>query len=118
MATTYHLVPREVWDAHQGEDYAPYTMREDGFIHTTQGMDNLADTANKHYGSDPRQFYVLTIDLGKLKSKWQYDDPQHIYPHIYGPINLDAVVKVQEMPRNVDGSFLPISDEFTPQVDR
>jgi uncharacterized protein (DUF952 family) len=117
MTTTYHLVPREVWDAHGEEDYAPYSLREEGFIHCTDGMDNLAETANKHYRSDLRPFYALTIDLGKLKSKWQYDDPQHIYPHIYGPINREAVVKAQEMPRNVDGSFIPISDKFEPQVD-
>jgi uncharacterized protein (DUF952 family) len=117
MATTYHLVPRELWDAHEGEDYEPFSLREEGFIHCTDGMDNLAETGNKHYRNDPRPFYVLTVDLGKLKSKWQYDDPAHIYPHIYGPLNREAVVKVQEMPRNGDGSFIPMSDEFKPEVD-
>jgi uncharacterized protein (DUF952 family) len=109
MATTYHLVPREVWDAHDKVDYAPYSLREEGFIHCTDGMDNLAETANKHYRNDPRPFYVLTIDLGKLKSRWQYDDPQRIYPHIYGPLNREAVIRVEGMPREVDGTFVGLA---------
>ncbi len=119
MATTYHIVPREVWDALSEEDYEPYSLREEGFIHCTDGMDNLVDTANKHYKHDLRPFYVLTVDLGKLKSRWQYDDPQHIYPHIYGPLNRDAVIKVAGMPRDADGAFIPLGeDSFTPQVER
>lgn len=111
MATTYHIVPREVWDALGDADYAPYSLREEGFIHTTDGMDNMVVTANKHYRDDPRPYYILTVDLDKLNSRWQYDDPQRIYPHIYGPINRDAVIKVAGMPREADGTFVGLAGE-------
>ncbi len=108
MAATYHIVPRPVWDALGNEDYEPYSLREEGFIHCTNGMDNMVVTANKHYKNDPRPYYVLTVDLGKLKSKWQYDDPQRIYPHICGPLNRAAVIKVEGMPREDDGTFVGV----------
>jgi uncharacterized protein (DUF952 family) len=43
-----------------------------------------------------------------LQSPVRYDDPAQIYPHIYGPINLDAVVEVRRVIRLADGSFSEI----------
>jgi uncharacterized protein (DUF952 family) len=50
---------------------------------------------------------LLAVDTDKLTSEVRYeqlgtDEP---FPHVYGVINIDAVVKVLEFPPNRDGSF-------------
>lgn len=38
--------------------------------------------------------------------RYDYSEKHNQYfPHIYGPINLSAVIKIYEMPKNSDGSF-------------
>ena len=109
---TYHIVPREIWDAlGDAPTYAAASLQDEGFIHTTDGVANMVATANRHYHDDPRSYYVLTLDLDRLTSRWQYDDAKRIYPHIYGPINRDAVIAVASIPRAADGTFLAWREE-------
>jgi hypothetical protein len=44
--------------------------------------------------------------LARVGVPWRYDDAARVYPHIYGPIPLHAIVSVRPMPRAVDGRFL------------
>jgi uncharacterized protein (DUF952 family) len=105
---TYHLVPVEEWEGSDGEsDYLPPAFVEDGFIHCTDGADELANTANRHYRDDPRPFVALQIDVSLLSSPVRYEDARRVYPHIYGPLNRDAILTVVSMPRDEAGRFLP-----------
>ena len=107
---TYHLVPRAYYEAQNTqEDYLPEPMQagREAFIHCTDGAQNLADTANRHYRGDSREFIVLVLDLARLTAPARYDDPGRIYPHIYGPLNRAAIVEILDMPRQLDGFFLP-----------
>jgi hypothetical protein len=45
--------------------------------------------------------------LSLVQPEIRYEDPEHIYPHIYGPLNRDAIVTIVPMLRNADGTFLP-----------
>ena len=55
-------------------------------------------TANRHYRDDPRDFLVLTVDLDATGSPWRFDDPDRIYPHVYGPIASSSVVRAVPIP--------------------
>ena len=66
----------------------------------------MAATGNRHYRDDPRDFYLLYIDTERVKSPIKYEDPGHIYPHIYGPLNRDAIVGKRIALRDADGTFL------------
>lgn len=102
----YHLVPLEVWEARGGEaTYLPDAFEADGFIHTTNGLEPLLQVANLFYRSDPREYLVLAIDTGRLASELRYDDKDEIYPHIYGPLNTDAVLGRLAVERDADGTF-------------
>lgn len=106
---TLHLVPEPVWEAHRdAPTYTPEAFAADGFIHCTDGEDNLLRVANTFYQNDPRPYLVLVLDVDRLRSPVRYDDPDRIYPHIYGPLNLDAVVAVRRAVRLADGSFSEI----------
>lgn len=104
---TYHLVPLDRWAAWSRD--VPYTtpsLAEEGFIHCTDGVAAMVETANRHYRSAAGAFLVLTVDLARCGSPWRIDDPGKPYPHVYGPIDPAAIVGVVEFPRDPDGTFL------------
>jgi uncharacterized protein (DUF952 family) len=111
---TYHLVPSAVWAAvPAGDPLRPASLDVDGFVHCTTGSDEMIATANRHYRDDPRPFIVLTIDLGRATAPWRYDttDPADTrYPHVYGELPRDAIVRVEPIVRAPDGSFISIGD--------
>jgi uncharacterized protein (DUF952 family) len=67
----------------------------------------MAETANRHYQDDPREFVILVVDLERVGSPWRIDDPRGIYPHVHGPIERAAILSVVPAPRDEDGRFLP-----------
>lgn len=112
---TLHMVPVEYYEAQPADqDYRPETLAagREAFIHCTDGATNLADTGNRHYLTDRREFLVLVLDLSRVKAPVRYDDPGRIYPHIYGPLNRDAILAIHPFPRDQEGRFLP------PRLDR
>jgi len=108
MRPTYHLVPVETWtSADPGGPYAAASLAVEGFVHCTDGMTEMVATANRHYRDDPRAFVVLTMDLDAAGSPWRVEDEGGIYPHVFGPIEQAAILRVVEAPRAAGGEFLP-----------
>ena len=103
---TYHLVPEPVWSERGGaEIYLPEAYEADGFIHLTNGLDELVKVANMFYTSDDRDYLVLALDMNRISSEVRYDDPDNVYPHVYGPLNTDAVLGTFTAERGADGTF-------------
>jgi uncharacterized protein (DUF952 family) len=108
---TFHFTPAEYFARFAPEqDYLPAHFDEEGFIHTTEGVDNLLAVGNRYYREDPQDYLVLYIDKAKITSPVRYDDADQIYPHIYGPLNRDAIAATRPAPRASDGSFLPVPE--------
>jgi uncharacterized protein (DUF952 family) len=108
---TFHLVPVAAWEASDPDrPYAASSLSTEGFIHCTDGGGEMVATANRHYRDDPRAFVVLTIDLDATGSPWRIEDERGIYPHVFGPIDRAAVLRVAPMPRQPDGLFLPLDE--------
>jgi uncharacterized protein (DUF952 family) len=108
MRLTYHLVPRARWDASDpAEPLGAPSLGTEGFIHCTDGAANMVATANRHYAAEPGPFVVLSVDLDRITSAWSVDDPDRIYPHIFGPVDRPAIVGVTAIPRDDQGTFLP-----------
>jgi uncharacterized protein (DUF952 family) len=109
---TLHYSPVSYFDRlDPNEDYLPPHFEQDGFIHCTDGAENMANTGNRHYRDDTRDFYILYIDTERVKSPIKYEDPGRIYPHIYGPVSRDAIVDRRVAMRERDGTFL-VMPEF------
>ena len=105
---TYHLTPRAWWEA--ADPDAPLrapTLATEGFIHCTDDAVEMVATANRHYSSDPGEFVILTIDLDRISSAWRVANPGGVYPHVFGPIDRPAILKVVPAPRDPNGGFLP-----------
>jgi uncharacterized protein (DUF952 family) len=110
MRATFHLVPAEVWAVaepalEKGTPYAAASLATEGFIHCTDGVDELAATFDRYYAGDPRPILALTLDLDALDVPWRYDVPGSPYPHVYGPISLPAVPRVDRVERAPGGGF-------------
>ncbi|HEX5501901.1 MAG TPA: DUF952 domain-containing protein [Thermomicrobiales bacterium] len=101
---TYHLVPAEEFDP-DAPVYAPRAYAADGFIHTTRAPGLLAAVGNRYYHADPRPYLILTIDLDRAIAPWRYDAAGADYPHLYGPLNRDAIVAIHPATRATDGTF-------------
>lgn len=105
---TYHLVAAEYYrDTDRSRPYAPESLDTDGFIHCTDGADNVAATANRYYREDRRMYVVLVIDVARVAPEIVYADDARIHSHIYGPLNRDAIVEILPVLRTPDGAFLP-----------
>jgi uncharacterized protein (DUF952 family) len=108
VSITYHIVAAEYFrDSPSDAPYTPPAFLDEGFIHCTDGEQNVADTANRYYRNEQRMFVVLVIDTALIDAEIRYDDAAQIYPHIYGPLNRDAIVAVMPILREADGTFLP-----------
>lgn len=106
----YHLAPVEVWERQKASgSYTPEAFGRDGFIHATNGLDRLRWVANEFYTADARPQTVLVLDVSKLESPLRYDDEGQLFPHIYGPLNADAVIAELAVHRGDNGAFVGFS---------
>jgi uncharacterized protein (DUF952 family) len=111
---TYHLVAREYWEScDPAADYVPEPFAREGFIHTTHQPDEVLAVANRYYRNDPRPYLLVHIDVSKVRAPITIEDPGGRYPHIYGPLNRDAVVGVTDVARDADGTFIASSGGFS-----
>ena len=103
---TFHLVPRADWEAADTDQpYTPTDFAREGFVHCTDGADEVAATANRYFSQLQDDLLVLTIDRDRLSSEVKYEDVGRIYPHVYGPIDRAAIVEVRTMKRRPTGEF-------------
>ncbi len=108
MNLIYHLVPVDDYQSQPANrPYRAAELEREGFIHCTRGDEQLVVVANRYYRDDLRPVLVLVIDeeavTSPVKDERAADGVK--YPHIYGPLNRDAIISVLRMPRLPDGSF-------------
>lgn len=114
MNITYHMVPKTYYESQNlNTDYLPKEFPHDGFIHCTDGEFMVSGIAYNIFKNLNDELLVLFIDKDKVKSKVQYDDQGQLYPHIYGPLNRDAIVKTTKMVRDQKGDWIfPIQERL------
>ena len=106
MPTTFHLARADEWSASLGaETYAPPAFEREGFIHCTDGVDEMVATANRYYRADPGPFVVVEVDLELVDARVVYEDERHVFPHVYGRLPRRAVVSTRGVERAEDGTF-------------
>lgn len=107
-----HICPWQEWRAAQaaGEYTAP-SVKLEGFIHCSR-PDQVLEVANRFYLGVP-DLALLWIDPEKVQAeiRWEPSDGQ-LFPHIYGPLNLDAVTGVRDFPAGENGFFRWVPDQF------
>ncbi|WNC12237.1 DUF952 domain-containing protein [Brevibacillus brevis] len=102
MNTIYCLVPKGYWEEWKGRDhYLPRDYEQEGFIHATKGDDLLEKVANRVYAAYEGELFVLVVDEDRTSSPVKYEQAKDglLYPHIYGPLNQEAIVDMRRMER-------------------
>jgi glutathione S-transferase len=83
------------------------TLDDVGFIHCSTA-DQVAGTAARFYG-DLDQLVVLTIDPAMVPSPVVFEPPapgvDELFPHIYGPLPVEAVSTAAVWTRPADGAW-------------
>jgi uncharacterized protein (DUF952 family) len=102
-----HISHRDEWaQALEAGRYEAASLTSDGFIHCSTPA-QLLIPANAIYRGQ-RDLVLLCMDPALISAPIVYEDcyeSGHEFPHVYGPINLEAVIQVVEFPPNADGSF-------------
>jgi len=109
----YHFCPRVEWErAVAAGRYTTGSLATQGFIHCSPREHLHVSATERARGRT--DLVVLEIDetlLGEA-TVWEEGDPPHpegrLFPHVYDPIPVGAVVTVRELPPAPDGSFPPL----------
>jgi uncharacterized protein (DUF952 family) len=111
MSTILHITPLATWEqASATGELRPESLESEGFIHAST-FDQVVRVANAFYAGQ-NGLVLLCIDTKRLHSPIQWEqavDVDDTFPHIYGPLNADAVTEVLTFEPDASGQFsLPV----------
>ena len=105
-----HIVSRDEWnEAKRVGIYSPSSVQAEGFVHCST-IAQVTATANRLFHGR-KNLVLLCIDESRLQADVRFEPSMEettrgdVFPHIYGPIELDAVVQVLDFACEADGSF-------------
>ena len=124
----YHIVVESDFrEQLEPDEYRPSALAGDGFVHCALES-SVIPVANDYYADAPGPVLLLEIDPTKLESETRYEAPAPIagggtdhlssatvFPHVYGPIDRDAIVRLGSLGRSESGYSWPdfnLADSF------
>jgi uncharacterized protein (DUF952 family) len=111
----FHITTQMAWDeAKSFEEYRSASLLTEGFIHCST-LSQVIPVADQYYKGESG-LVLLMIEPTLLSSDLKWEAPSDgtpppgvpegdQFPHVYGPINLDAVVNVIDLKSKPDGNF-------------
>jgi len=93
----YHIVLPEVWEKFKNEKfYAAESLQSESFIHCS--FAEQIETVLRRYYKNAERVLILHIEPELLAAKLIQESSTNdeIYPHIYGKINVEAIVEIEE----------------------
>ena len=96
----YHIIEEGLWEEIKNQNYfRPESLEGEGFVHFSKEdqVEKIADFQDRNVA----ETLVLEIDEERLDSELRFEGDEEKFPHLYGPLNLGAVVSVRSL-----GEFL------------
>lgn len=93
----YHIVLPEDWEKFNNEKfYEAESLPSEGFVHCS--FADQIETVLQRYYKDVEKVFILEIEPKLLTAKLVAEPSTNneIYPHIYGRINREAIIKAEE----------------------
>jgi uncharacterized protein (DUF952 family) len=113
MAVIYHISHPAAWTEAQTQGtYTADSLASEGFIHCSTPA-QIVDTANRYY-SGQHGLLLLAIAPARVQSEIRFENlggGSLLFPHIYGPLNLDAVLAALPFEPDSDGRFSHLPSE-------
>lgn len=110
----YKIVPATLWqDARDSGEFKGAAIDlTDGFIHFSTA-EQARETAARHFAGQDG-LLLIAVDGGKLGDKLIYETSRGgaLFPHLYAPLSLTAVVWEKPLPLDSDGNHI------FPELDR
>lgn len=106
MNLILHITQRAQWEAAQtAQIYRSDTLETEGFIHCSTPQ-QVVKVANAFF-KNQQGLVLLCIDADQVQAEIRYEGIQEdeLFPHIYGALNLDAVIQVINFQPKEDGTF-------------
>ena len=114
-----HITSRAAWaEARKRGQYSAPSLQSEGFIHCST-RDQVLQVANDFYRGQAN-LLLLCIEEDSLDSELRWEAPAHpkasttepkadlsLFPHLYGELNLDAVVAAIDFNESEAGFALP-----------
>jgi uncharacterized protein (DUF952 family) len=102
-----HIARYDAWKtALQNGTYVPAEFEKEGFIHGSL-VDQVLGSAQKHYQGQ-QGLVLLGIDSRLVQAEIRFENlvgGSRQFPHIYGVLNLDAVIGSAMFEADLDGNF-------------
>ncbi len=100
-----HLADRAAWESARaaGTPYAmstrDRTLEEEGFIHCSTDLAQVSAVLDRFYRGIEDTLVLLVIDPHLLDAEVRHEPADgQLFPHIYGPIPIQAVIEVRPAP--------------------
>jgi len=106
MGIIYHIcIKDEYFNAVASGEYRNETLEKLGHIHCAT-IEQIEGLANSYYKARS-DLYLLVIDDSKVKAEIRYEGKYqgYLYPYLHGELNMDAVVKAEELKPEAGGTF-------------
>ncbi len=113
-----HLMPAPWWRAWMaGDHYEPESLVAEGFVHCTAGDDLMLQVANRFYAGTGDELVAVALDTERLTSALRWEAAAHpdgsaggdgepLFPHVYGPLDRQAVTGARLIVRDAGGRFV------------
>lgn len=106
----YHITSDSEWQtARSAGTYLPQGYSHDGFIHCSKEV-QVVRTANRHYPGQ-KGLILLKIETDLVPSKVVEENLEggaELFPHIYGPLPVSAVVASSPLDCTKEGFEFPV----------
>lgn len=113
----YHITTTQDWhEAQRAGEYRAESLNTEGFIHFST-REQVARVANAFYRGVP-DLLLLLVNEATLAAELRWEAPAppnpdagpigpnaEFFPHLYGPLNMDAVHQVLPYAPGADGVF-------------
>jgi uncharacterized protein (DUF952 family) len=116
----YHVVPLTDWDAAPATPYAPASLADEGFVHCSPDVPTTLAVVDAFYRDAPRPLLALLIDESRLTARCVFEaaaplpppgvSADTLFPHVFGPLNRDAVTAVLRVEWDNEGRPTGLTD--------
>ncbi|HVO14143.1 MAG TPA: DUF952 domain-containing protein [Alphaproteobacteria bacterium] len=101
----YHMCRHDEWQAAERAGVYRGSSQDaaDGFIHFSTALQIVESAARHRAGQD--NLVLLAVDARKLGAalRWESSRGGQLFPHLYGPLPLEAVIEARSLPLGADG---------------